>query len=360
MNKEKKEELKKQAEDTLKKFENNDFGFYFFVMDTKGNPSAAIANIYEHVKVLNGLGIKATILHEKNDYTPVGAWLGPDYDSLPHVSIEGQQLKVTGNDFIIIPEIFGNVIEQTIQLPAKRIVMLQSYDYIFEMLAPGRGWLDYGITDCITTTVKQKEHIESIFGKNINTKIIPVSIPEYFKPSVKPKKPIIGIYTRDQRDTVKIFKQFYIKYPHLKWVSFKDFRGLPREVFAKNLAECAFVIWVDEISGFGTLPIEAMKCDVPVLGKIPNIVPEWMEDKNGLWTNNLISIVDIAANYFQAWIEDSEPEEIYTEMAKMKEKYTPEQQKEVISEVYNQIIKDRITFFEDQLMSIEAQEIITE
>ena len=30
----------------VNKIENNDFGFYFFTLDTKGNPTAAIANIY--------------------------------------------------------------------------------------------------------------------------------------------------------------------------------------------------------------------------------------------------------------------------------------------------------------------------
>ena len=29
------------------------------------------------------------------------------------------------------------------------------------------------------------------------------------------KKPIIAISTRDQRDLVKIYKAFYVKYPHL-------------------------------------------------------------------------------------------------------------------------------------------------
>ncbi len=38
-----------------------------------------------------------------------------------------------------------------------------------------------------------------------------------------------SIVTRDQRDLVKIYKAFYLKYPHLKWVSFRDMRGLPRE-----------------------------------------------------------------------------------------------------------------------------------
>ena len=62
------EEQLQKIEDAIKTMEGKDFGLYFFVLDTKGNPTAGIANIYEHVKVLNDLGYNAQILHEKNDY----------------------------------------------------------------------------------------------------------------------------------------------------------------------------------------------------------------------------------------------------------------------------------------------------
>ena len=117
----------KQIEETIKKLETKDFGLYFFTLDTKGNPVAGIANIYEHVKVLNELGYKAFIMHEKNDYKLRGDqegmglvdWLGEEYGELPHVSIEGQQLNVGPQDFIIIPEIFSNVMDQVKKFPCK-------------------------------------------------------------------------------------------------------------------------------------------------------------------------------------------------------------------------------------------------
>ena len=328
--------------DSIKNLEKKDFRIFFFVMDTKGNAVASLANIYEHARILRELGYDAQILHEKNDYASVAPILGEVYAQIPHVSAEGQQLKVTTHDFIVIPEIFSNVMEQTLKLPSKRIVFVNAYDYIFEMLMPGKHWSEYGITDVITTGERQKEYIDDLFLKKLNVEIVPVSIPEYFKPSEKPKKPIIAILSRDQRDLVKIYKKFYLKYPHLKWVSFRDMRGLSREAFASSLAECCLAIWVDEISGFGTFPIEAMKCDVPVLGLVPNLTPEWMEDKNGLWTHEALKIADLAANYFQAWLEDSEPQELYSEMSKLKNFYTVEKQKEKIKEVYGKIIDNRI------------------
>lgn len=335
--------VKQLIKDSIQSLKEKKFRIFFFVMDTKGNVVASLANIYEHARILRELGYDAQILHEKNDYMPVTPILGDEYTNIPHVSAENQQLKVNSQDFIIIPEIFANVMEQTSKLPSKRIVFLQSYDYILEMLMPGKNWVEYGITDVITTTQKQKEYVEDLFAQRVKAEVVPVSIPEYFKSSDKPKKPIIAISTRDQRDLVKIYKRFYLKNPHLKWVSFRDMRGLPREAFASSLAECCLAIWVDEISSFGTFPVEAMKCDVPVLGLVPNMIPEWMADKNGLWTHDPLAIADLAANYFQAWLEDSEPQEIFEEMAKIKNSYTVEQQAEKVKEVYERIFENRIT-----------------
>ncbi len=341
--------LKNLIKDAVSNLEKKEFKIYFFVMDTKGNPVASLTNIYEHAKLLRELGYDAQMLHEKSDYTPVGTSLGEEYAEIPHVSIDKQQLKVNTQDFIVIPEIFANVMEQTSKLPSKRIVFAQSYDYIFEMLMPGKNWADYGINTVITTSERQKEYVENLFSKRVQAEVVPVSIPSYFKASDKPKKPIIAISTRDQRDLVKIYKAFYVKYPHLKWVSFRDMRGLPRETFAKSLAESCLAIWVDEVSSFGTFPIEAMKCGVPVLGKVPNMVPEWMTDKNGLWTHDNLVISDLAANYFQAWLEDGEPKELYEEMSKMNDSYTVEQQKVKIKEVYEKIINDRINELKSSL-----------
>ena len=93
-----------KANELLSRLDNKDFTFYFFTLDTKGNPVAGVANIYEHVKVLNELGYKACIMHEKDDYAlrskeddthmAISDWLGEEYAALPHISIEDQKLNV--------------------------------------------------------------------------------------------------------------------------------------------------------------------------------------------------------------------------------------------------------------------------
>ncbi len=324
----------------IESMDKKEFKILFFTMDTQGNPMASVANIYEHVRILRELGYNASILHEKNSYTPVN-WLGEEYTSIPHISAEANELKVNPQDIVIVPEIYANVMEQLSKLPGYRVVLCQSYDYILEMLPPGKSWRDYGINKCITTTESQKEYINNLFSNTIDVSVVPVGVPDYFKPTEKDKKPIVSVVTRDQRNLVKIFKSFYLKYPHLKWITFRDMRGIPKEMFAKDLAESCLAVWVDDEAGFGTFPLEAMKSNVPVVGKVPNIIPEYFNDKNGLWVHDVNTIPDLVSNYVQAWLEDSEPAELYAEMDNLKDSYTIPQMEVKVKEVYEKIFSDR-------------------
>lgn len=353
------EEQLTQAKIVFDKLENKDFNLYFFTLDTKGNPTAGIANIYEHVKLLNELGYKATILHEKNDYklkgdengNGVGDWLGEEYTKLPHASIEAQNLNISPADFIIIPEIFSNIMDQVKGFPCKKIVLSQSYDYLLELLPIGKRWnSDYGFNDVITTSVKQAQYLSTLFP-SINTHVVPVSIPTYFKDSEKPKIPLVAIHTRNQGEAAKIAKSFYLQYPIYKWLTFKELRGLSRENFANELSKACLAIWVDDQSGFGTFPLEAIESNTPVIGKIPNMVPEWMETKdekgntviknNGVWTNTTINIPELIATYMKVWLEDSVPADLKNSMEESKGAYTPEKQKETLKNVYYGIFENR-------------------
>jgi len=349
----------------LNKVENKTSKLYFFTMDTKGNPTAGIANIYEHVKVLNENGFNATILHEKSDYTTVESWLGKDYSSLPHVCIENQ-VSINPEDFLVIPEIFSNIMHDLRKYSCKKIVFSQNYHYILELLAPGAKWSDYGFDEVITTSSQQADYINTLFT-SVNTNVIPVAIPNYFKPSDKPRKPIIGILTRDQGDALKIAKSFYLKYPIFKWVSFKEFRGLSRENFAEELKECCVAVWVDDVAGFGTFPLEAIECNVPVIAKVPNMVQEWMGKKvlnkdteqeswslnnNFLWTRDYLDIPTLISQFMNLWLTDDLPQNLLDNIENSKGQYSPEKQKEELLKVYGTIFNKR----ENELKEIILRE----
>ncbi len=374
------EEQKKQIEEQIKQVNtllenltNKDFTLYYFTLDTKGNPTAGIANIYEHVKVLNELGYKAAILHEKNDYklkgdentNGISDWLGDEYAELPHISIEAGTLNVNPTDFIIIPEIFANIMDQVKGFPCKKIVFSQSYDYLLELLPIGKRWnTDFGFNDVITTSVRQAQYLSNLFP-SLNTHVVPVSIPTYFKDSDKPKVPVVSILTRNHGDAAKIAKAFYLQYPIYKWVTFKELRGLPRQEFAAELAKSCLAVWVDDTAGFGTFPLEAMECNTPVIGKMPNMIPEWMETvdesgnpsikNNGVWTNTTVNIPELIATYMKVWFEDSVPSDLMEGIKSSQGQYTPEKQVEVITNVYHGLVENRKIELNNMLTNLQTQ-----
>jgi hypothetical protein len=369
------EQLEK-IKDGIEKINNKDFGIYFFTIDTKGNPTAGVATIYEHVKKLRELGYNAQILHDKNDYKlredeegmGIAEWLGEDYANLPHVSIESQKLQVGVSDFVIIPEAFAGIIKQTTNFPCKRIVFLQSYEYIFEMLEIGEGWEQFGITDVITTNKNLSDYANSVF-RGLRTDIVPVGIPEYFQNNDKPKIPTVAMVSRDKRELLKIVKIFYQKYPHYRFITFRDMAGLPRKTFASELSKSFLGVWIDEMSSFGTFPIECMKTNTPVIGKIPRMVPEWMGsidptgnlnlNDNGIWTPNMNAIPDIIATMVGLFLEDALPENINNGMSEWSGKYTTEVSNSAIKEVYDGIFKRRVVELETTYEQLIQKEELT-
>jgi len=357
----------------LSKIKSKDFGIYFYTIDTKGNPVASVANIYEHVKVLNELGYRAYVLHQQNDYKlyedengmGIANWLGEEYANLPHASIEAQQLQVGPSDFLIIPEAFGGLIKETQNFPCKRIVLLQAYEYMLEDLGLGENWQQFGVNDVITTSNTQKEYVDSVF-RGTNTHVLPVGIPDFFTTNEKPKKPIIAISAREKREILKLVKVFYQKYPHYKFITFRDMSGMARETFARELRDSFLGVWIDDISGFGTFPIECMKSNTPVVGKTPRMIPEWMGQTdengtlqlkdNGVWTNNINSIPDIVATMVGLYLEGGIPQNITSGMEETASNYTMENLRKNVETTYTTIISQRQVELETLLTRAEEVE----
>ena len=75
-------ELFDKIKKSIQNIEQKKNKLYFFVQDTKGNPKASIAYIYEMAKKLHTDGFSVVILHEKNEFVPVSSWLGDEFSEL--------------------------------------------------------------------------------------------------------------------------------------------------------------------------------------------------------------------------------------------------------------------------------------
>ena len=339
---------------SIENMKNKKSRIYLIAQDTKGNAKASIAYIYRLALSLLNAGYNPIILHETPDYTGVSEWLGEEYMTIPHKSIEGQNLEVSPEDLIVIPELYGFVMSQVNNLPCGKIVLCQSYDYMLETLQPGQSWSDLGFLKCITTSNKQKEQIESVM-RNVSFDILTPYISDNFKPQKFPAKPIITVHSRDQRDTVNLIKSFYIKFPQYRWITFRDMRNLTEKEFAKGLDESCLSVWIDESSAYGTFPLESMKSGIPVLGLVPSLIPEWMSEDNGLWINNKIQLVDFIADYLQNWLEDNVNETLFIEMRKTVESLpTKESFEEESVKLFDKYLTSRQESFTEQLSKLQT------
>jgi len=328
---------------------------YFMVQDTKGNAKASIKYIYHMALTLKNNGYNAIILHEKPEYFGVSSWLGEEYmTKLEHRSIDGTSLEISPDDLIIIPEIYGFIMEQITKLPCGKIVLSQAFDHVFETLQPGQSWPQLGFYKCITTSNKQKELIESVI-RNVSVDVIEPFISEEFQKNKFPPKTIVNIHTRDHRDTTNLIKTFYVKFPQYRWITFRDLRGLTEPEFAEAMKDSFISIWIDQTSSYGTFPLESMKMGIPVLGLVPDIAPSWMTEDNGLWLNNKTLIVDVLSDFIQNWLEDNVNPQIYEQMEKTIVGVSTEQKfEEETLLLFSKIFETRLTSFEDQLSKFET------
>lgn len=349
-------EIVKKLEKSIDVLKEKKQKIYFMVLDTKGNAKASVATIYRAAKTLLDSGYNAIILHERGDYAGVSDWLGKEYMTIPHKNLENQNLEISPEDFLIIPEIFGYVMPQVAKLPCAKIVISQAYDHIMETLQPGETWAQFGFTKCITTSENQKKYLDSVM-KGVSFDILEPVISDSFKKQSLPPKPIFAIHTREQRDTANFIKTFYVKYPQYRWVTFRDMRGLSETEFASALSECFCSVWIDPTSSFGTFPLESMKCGVPVIGLAPSMVPEWMNEDNGIWVGNRNQVLDVMVEFLHNWLEDNIADKLYEGMETTANKFSNIKQfNENINSLFERYTTTRLSNFQEQLNKLQETE----
>lgn len=366
----KKEEMLKIVEENIKKLENKEFNVFFFVIDTKGNPSGALEYIYRTALTLQSLGYNVTMLHNEEEFIGVGDWLGENAASLPHRNIETENVEISACDFLFIPEILSTVMSQTKTLPCKRVIILQNHNFLCDFMPVGVTPFNLNINEMVTTTHALKDLADNYFP-GIKTHVVRPNISPMFRNNDTPKKLIINVVSRNQDNINRIVKPFYWKYPVYKWVSFRDLRTVTQEVFSDALREGAITIWIDEISDFGYSALEAVKSGSITLAKVPDNPTDWTfvykEGENGasnglnpafIWFDDLSRVPDMIASIVRTWTLDKIPQELYDNMSHAAEDYTPEKHtQDVVDEYERGMFKKRLDDFREVLGQIKNNNI---
>lgn len=351
-----------RIEAEINKIANKESHIYFFVLDTKGNPSGSLEYIYKLAMILKENDYKVGMLYQEDDeFIGVGEWLGETYASLPHYDISKNEVSVSPSDILFIPEIFSNIMVQTKKLPCKRIVILQNYDFMLEQMPLSAQWGDLGVMEAVCNTDINADLIKDVFPY-VKTNVIKPYIDPMFGTTSEPKKLIINIVSKDQSNINKIIKPFYWKYPMYKWISFRDLRGFPKELYAQYLRESCATIWVDDDTSFGYTPLEAMKSGSIVMAKTTNLTQEWMENPETrtlndscLWFDTFHEVHKMIASVIRAWITDNVPNEIFDAAKQSLSLYSKEQTTESWLKYIETVLTTRKEEMESLITHIKSE-----
>lgn len=349
----------KNLQAALERLQNKEYKVIFMVPDTKGIARGSVAVTYNHAMTLHKNGVKVIMLHDKNDFMSVGAWMGDEYDKLEHISIESNKLEVSASDFLVIPEVYGNIVEKIQHLPCQKIVFVQSVEYMLDTYSPGKTWLDYGVLDTMTTSPEAAQFLSDLMYID-NVKVVPIGVPDFFKPYKKLKKPLVAIHCKEPRKTARILKMFYIKYPYLRWITFRDMHGMTQADFANNLSECILAIWSDHTSTFPLFLVEAIKSDVPIIAQMPAVLQDWMTDEFGSFAFTDLQIVELAARFLKSWLEDNVPQEFHNLDKLLEDRFTMKEMEENVLRVYGEYAQERAKTITDVIAKLQADENKTE
>jgi glycosyltransferase involved in cell wall biosynthesis len=349
-----KENIEK-LESALGRLQNSESIVYFLTYDTKNNARASVKHIYDLALTLNENGITSKILVEDKTYTGVDGWLGDKYKQLEVLTIKDDKIEINVDDTIVVPEYYGNTLQQLMNIKCIKVLLIQQKEYIYESLPIGSRFSDFGFDRIITTTEASKKYIMEYFPESL-VFIIPPIIEDIFEPITLPLKPYVAISIRDRSTHRKLISEFYLKFPQLRWITFRDMVSMPYEDFAHNLKECMVSLWVDNDSTFGTFPLESMKCGVPVVGKIPNTEPDWLSE-NGMWTYDEGNLVELLGTYILAWVEGIElTQEVKDKMKETLLPYNKEITQNTTLSIFNSLRNKRIETLEITLEKLNQEE----
>lgn len=340
-----------QIEDSIATVEKGHEKWFFYTIDSKGNPNGGIEYIYQLAYQMHEQGKHVVMLYdekltEKKDemgelildeggkvvkvdpFVGVGGWMGEKYASLEHKNVFTDKVDIAPSDFLLIPEIFVNIMRDTMHTPCKRIAVVTNYDYAVRSVPMGEQWGNYGIKDCIVESDFTAQQIKDLFPY-VNVMVVNPYVEEgLFGLNEEKKELVVNILAENSEDIIKVVNPFYWKFPMFRWVVFRELKSLKYEDYADKLNEGEITLYLNDDTTFGIGAVQAMKAKNVVVGKLPNIMLDFVynnEEKDynkcGFWFDDIKSAPNVLANVIRMYITDSVPQEIYDAQAQVADTY---------------------------------------
>ncbi len=277
-------------------------------------PSGGVAVLLKQATLLRQAGHDVSVVYTPSDASPAPdgrsaaglldtSWLDFPLGDVPLVPLghgalrlpDGRriamlpELPLDAATLFVIPEVFAQLIRDTRNSPAKRLVFAQNWIYTLKHMPAGVSWRDHGIHHVLAGCEAIRQFIDGCMP-GLAVGVVHHSINrDVFRPAVQAKEPLVTYQCRNEYMQVKvdiIAKRFYLRNPHLRHYRFERLEGLSRRAFAGRVAASRCVLHTDEICGLPTLPLEAMACHSIPVGWRTYGGSEIMHEDNGFWVGN--------------------------------------------------------------------------
>ena len=108
-----------------------------------------------------------------------------------------------------------------------------------------------------------------------------------------------------------------------------------------------------------------MKAGSITIGVVPDIVPEYLLDKDengvvsfiensGVWTNDIYTIPMLIGDTVTKFLDDTIEKEVYDKMREIASKYNPEKTREGLEVIYQGILDERALLFKSGIEEYEG------
>lgn len=221
-------------------------------------PSAGIRRLYRHVSILNDAGYNAAILHRGQDFRV------PDQRQVPCEALD--QIRLQGNEIVVIPEGHPQVMHQLRDAPCRRFVIALNWDYVFKILPEGTDWRNFRIEralvaspiigNMISWSMRLPYHV-------IDTAIDPSLY--YYEPEAKQ---LNVVYIQRKAACVDSLRRILgsrsdIFTRQIHWMPLAD---LTEQEYAAQIRQAWIFLNLSTAEGFPTSCLEAMQSGTLVAG----------------------------------------------------------------------------------------------
>jgi hypothetical protein len=315
----------------------------YYYCPNLNHPSGGMGVLFKQAKILADNGYEVVLIYEgQNEFNPI--WMDFDISYIPKTRINGiTNFRIQKDDLLVIPEGFGNIIEQTKNAQYKRVILAQSWIYILNSMPMVKSWKESNITDVITPSSNLKTYIDEIMpGLNIQTYNYSINT-SYFNKNLQ-KQPRICFSTRGQESemkTIAIINMFKALSPKFKHIPFLHLKGYDKQTFAKLLSESTFTLYTDDIACVATLPLESMAANTHVIGWDMGVKDYAIDNENMFMVTNgdclalAKKLKEVVEKYFSDELDEGM---LFSNYEKTLNKYTDEQEKNRILKIFETFV----------------------